>query len=121
MRHKQIGLDSSIFIYQVEGNPKYVPLTDLVFDWLEHPDSRASTSTITMCELLTQPYRFSDAERVEAFYEMVGTYPNLQWIAPDLGAADTAAKLRANYRLRTADAFQAACAIHAQSSGFITN
>lgn len=42
-------------------------------------------------------------------------------IAPDLEAGDIAARLRATYKLRTPDALQAATAIVAQATGFITN
>jgi len=34
-RHRRIGLDTSIFIYQLEANPRYVALADSVFSWVE--------------------------------------------------------------------------------------
>ena len=74
-----------------------------------------------MTELLVPSYRNKDENRVDAFYGLLSTYPNLQWIAPDLETADLAAKLRAAHRLRTPDALQAAAAIRAQATGFITN
>jgi predicted nucleic acid-binding protein len=120
-RHRRIALDTSVFIYQVEANPRYLPLTDPVFAWLERRDSRAVTSTITMTELLAQPYRDSGQRRVDEFYGLLSTYPNLDWIAPNLEIADMAARLRAVHRLRTPDALQSATAVHAQATGFITN
>jgi predicted nucleic acid-binding protein len=114
-------LDTSVFIYQLEANPKYLPLTDHVFSWLERPDSKAVTSTITMTELLVGPYRGSDEVRVDEFYGLLSTYPNLDWIAPDLGVADLAARIRALHRMRTPDALQAATATHAGATGLITN
>jgi len=42
-------------------------------------------------------------------------------MAPDVEAGDMAARLRAPYKLRTPDARQAATAILAQATGFITN
>jgi len=74
-----------------------------------------------MTELLVPSYRDRDEQRVDAFYGLLSTYPNLQWIAPDLETADLAAKLRAVHRLRTPDALQAATAIRAQATGFVTN
>ncbi len=74
-----------------------------------------------MTELLVPSYRSEDENRVDAFYGLLSTYPNLLWIAPDLEAADLAAKLRARYRLRTPDALQAATAIRAHATGFVTN
>ncbi len=81
----------------------------------------AVTSTVTMTELLVQPYRSSDEEQVDEFYGLLSTYPNLDWIAPDLAIADMAARLRAAHGLRTPDALQAATAIQAQVTGLVTN
>lgn len=120
-RHRRIALDTSIFIYQLEANVRYLALTDSVFSWVERTGHEAVTSTITMTELLVPSYRDKDEHRVDAFYGLLSTYPNLQWIAPDLEAADLAAKLRAMCRLRTPDALQAATALRAQATGFITN
>jgi predicted nucleic acid-binding protein len=74
-----------------------------------------------MAELLVQPYRNADLERVNQYYALLTTYPNLLWIAPDLEIADMAAKFRAEYRLKMPDALQAATAAKAQASGFVTN
>ena len=120
-RHRRIALDTSVFIYQLEAISRYVPLTDPLFIWLQRPDSKAVTSTITMTELLVRPYRDSDQQRVNAFYALLSTYPNLDWIAPDLEIADLAARFRALHRLRTPDAIQAATAAHARVTGFVTN
>jgi predicted nucleic acid-binding protein len=114
-------LDTSVFIYQLEANARYLALTDHIFSWLERPDSKAVTSTITMTELLVQPYRDLDEERVDEFYGLLSTYPHLDWIAPNLEIADLAARLRALHRLRTPDALQAATAVHAQATGLVTN
>ena len=120
-RHRKIALDTSVFIYELEANARYLPLTDLIFSWLEGPDSKAVTSTITMTELLVQPYRDSDEQRVDVFYSLLATYPNLSWIAPNLEIADVAARLRALHLLRTPDALHAATAEHSGATGLITN
>jgi predicted nucleic acid-binding protein len=120
-RHHRIALDTSIFIYQLEANARYVALADTIFSWLERTGHEAVTSTITMTELLVPSYRDKNEQRVDAFYGLLSTYPNLRWIAPDLEAADLAAKLRAQYRLRTPDALQAATAILSRATGLITN
>jgi predicted nucleic acid-binding protein len=74
-----------------------------------------------MTELLVPPYRDSDRRRVHEFYAILSTYPNLEWIAPNLEIADIAARLRALHRLRTPNALQSATAIHAQATGLVTN
>lgn len=120
-RHRRIALDTSVFIYQLEANPRYADLTDHIFTWLERPDRMAVTSTITMTELLVQPYAMKDDQQVDEFYALLSTYPNLAWIAPDLAIADVAARIRAAHRLRTPDALQAATAVQSGVTGLVTN
>ena len=120
-RHRRIGIDTSVFIYELEANPRYIALADEVFSWLDEPRHTAVTSTITMTELLVQPYRDGDEERADRFYGLLATYPNLEWVAPDLEVADIAARIRAEQRLRTPDSLQAATAIRLQATGFVTN
>jgi predicted nucleic acid-binding protein len=120
-RHRRIALDTSILIYQLESNPRYVFHTDQIFSWLERPGSLAVTSTITMTELLVQPFRNSDRRLVGQIYGLLSTLPNLEWIAPSLEIAVLAARMRSLHRMRTPDALQAATAVIALATGLITN
>ena len=120
-QHRRIALDTSIFIYQLEANVRYLALTNHIFSWLEQPGSSSITSTITMTEVLVQPCRALDEQRVDEFFALLSTYPNLEWIAPDLQIADRAAQIRARHRLKTPDALQAATAVQARATGLITN
>ena len=120
-QHRRIALDTSVFIYQLEANARYVALTDPVFSWLERPGSKAVASTLTMMELLVQPYRDADEQRVDEIYGLLSAYPNLDWIGPNLEIVDLAARLRAAHRLRTPDALLAATAAYGGATGFITN
>ncbi len=120
-RHRILALDTSVFIYQFEGNLRYLAFTNPIFDWIEKADSRAVTSTITMTELLTQPYKMQDNKRADQFYGLLLAYPNLSWNPPSLEIADMAARFRAAYGLRTPDALQAATAHYAGATGLITN
>jgi predicted nucleic acid-binding protein len=74
-----------------------------------------------MTELLVQPYRVADQERVDEYYALLSTFPNLTWVAPDLEIADMAARFRAIHHLKTPDALQAATAVHSRATGLITN
>ena len=114
-------MDANVFIYQIERHPKYFPITDAVLAWLERADSSAVTSTVTMTELLVRPYQEADQGRVRAFYGLFSTYPHLAWIPVDLKVADLAARIRAQYRLKTPDALQAASAIFGGATAMVTN
>lgn len=119
--HSRIALDTSVFIYQLQANPKYVGLTDDIFVWLQRPKSQGVTSTITMTELLVQPYRDRNQQQADEIYGLLSTFPNLAWISPSLDIADTAARIRAEYGLRTPDALQVATAIRSSATALITN
>jgi predicted nucleic acid-binding protein len=119
--HKRVAFDTYIFIYQWEANPRYSPLTDLIFSLLEQNDFVAITSTITMTELLVHPYRNHDLLEVNNLVGLLSTYPNLEWKAPHLAIAARAAEIRAQHGLHTPDALQAATAIHANATAFFTN
>ncbi|HEX9724769.1 MAG TPA: PIN domain-containing protein [Vicinamibacteria bacterium] len=120
-RHRKLGLDTSVFIYAVEGNPRYVALVQPILAWIEGRRGQAVTSTVTMLELLVQPYRLSDLNRVNQFYALLASYPHLEWVAPTLTVADRAARLRADHNLKTPDAVQAATALVCNATGFISN
>ena len=120
-RHRRAALDTSIFIYQLQANPRYVELTHHIFSWLERPFASAVSSTVTITELLVQPYRQADESLINSFLSLVPVFPNLTWVAADLDIAVLAAQIRAEHRLRTPDALQAATAIHAQATLLVTN
>ncbi len=120
-RHPRIALDTCVFIYQLESNPRYLALTDHIFTWLEHPEHSGVTSTVTMSELLVHAYRDEDQQLADEFYALLTTYPNLEWVPPSLEIADITARLRAARRIRTPDALQIATAIQCGATGLITN
>lgn len=119
--HSRIALDTSAFIYQLQANQKYVGLTDEIFAWLQRPKSEGVTSTITMTELLVHSYRDHNQQQADEIYGLLSTFPNLAWISPSLEIADTAARIRAQYGLRTPDALQAATAIRSSATALVTN
>ena len=119
-RHRKIGIDTCIFVYWGESSEKYGELVDPIFTWLEGR-GRAVTSTVTMLELLVQPYRLNNIDSVNQLYSLFSTFPNLHWLEPSLDLADRAAHLRGTLHLKTPDALQAATALAAQATGFVSN
>jgi predicted nucleic acid-binding protein len=120
-RHARIGLDTSAFIYHLDGDAMYAPLTSRLFNAVEQRQSSAVTSTISMLELLVRPLRDDNVELVNAIYAIGARYPNLTWLAVTLPIAERAATLRARHRLHTPDAIQIASALEAGCGGFVTN
>ncbi|MEP7365506.1 MAG: type II toxin-antitoxin system VapC family toxin [Acidobacteriota bacterium] len=120
-RHRRIALDTNVFIYQLENDARYVESTTQVFDWIGRDGNSAVASTITMTELLVQPYRLGDEDRVNQLFALATTIPNLSWVAPDLLIADGAARFRARHKLATPDALIAATAVAAGATALVTD
>ncbi|MEK7404651.1 MAG: PIN domain-containing protein [Acidobacteriota bacterium] len=120
-RHGKVGIDTSVFIYFMEAHQRYLTLVEPVFTWLRGTRGGAVTSTLTMLELLLQPYRLQKNDLVDGFYALLTTYPNLEWAEVTLAIADRAAQLRAEFNLKTPDSIQAATALVRQATGFVSN
>jgi len=119
--HRNVFIDTNLFIYFVEKHPRYYTACSQIFKDIEAGHIKASTSTLSLLEILVQPYRQNKDDLILKFYALLTTYPNLTWIPLTLEIADLAARLRAEYNLKTPDSIQAASAIISGSSGFICN
>jgi predicted nucleic acid-binding protein len=88
---------------------------------MEEGRIEALTSTLTLTEILVQPYRLGKEEHVLKFYSLFTTYPHLKWMPLTLSISDLAAKLRAEHNLKTPDAIQMATALSGGATGFVCN
>jgi predicted nucleic acid-binding protein len=120
-RHRRIGIDTAPLIYHLEGDNKYLGVTTALFTRLQGQAVSAVTSTLTLTELLVQPYRMNDPARVSTVLAATVLLRHLEWEPVTLLVADRAAQLRADHGLRTADAIQLATALVAGATGFVTN
>ncbi len=93
----------------------------MIFKDMEAGGIEGSTSTLTLLEILVQPYRMKKEELVLKFYSLFTTYPHLRWIQLSLDISDLAARLRAEHNLKTPDAVQMASAISGGATGFVCN
>jgi len=120
-RHTVIGIDTPVFIYQLERASGYSRATRLLFDLVGRGGIRAFTSVVTITEVTTRPYLLRDAKAAEDYLATLLQMPNLRVIDIGVVIADRAAQLRGRYRLRTPDALQLAACLEAGATGFVTN
>jgi len=118
---QRIGIDTNIFIYFLEGHPRYGAWCTSLFELIERGQNSAVTSTVTLLELLVQPYRDEKDDLAHKIFALTSTYPKLEWVPVTLNLADRAAQLRARYRLSTPDAIQLAAAISQKAVRFYGN
>ena len=118
---ERIGLDTNVFIYFLQHHPRYGAWCTSLFNRIEGGQNPAVTSTITLLELLVQPYRDQKEELAQKIFALTSTYPKLEWAPVTMNVADRAAELRARYRLSTPDAIQLATAIGHNAARFYGN
>jgi predicted nucleic acid-binding protein len=117
-----IGLDTAPLIYFIEGHDRYGPVVRPLFEErIERGLNEAVTSVVSLAEVLVQPLATARPDLVQRYRDLLLEGPHL--FLPDLTPqiAETAADLRARYRLRLPDAFQLATALERNASHFITN
>lgn len=116
-----VGVDSAAIIYAIERHPRYVEAMEAFLTFLAESRVQAVTSTVTLVEVLTRPLRLGDDMLVAEYGAFLGDTRGLA--VRDLSPliAREAARLRADYNLRTPDAVQLGTAIIEGAGFFLTN
>ncbi len=119
--HTTVGLDTSVFIYHVEANPRHLPLTQALFAGVQEGRWTAVTSTITLMELTVRPWQLARPAVAREYEVLLVHFPHLTLLDVTRDVARRAAQLRAEYRLRPADALQIATALVHGATAFVSN
>jgi len=118
---QRLGTDTAPLIYFIEGHPEFGSLVRVVFERAEAGELELFTSTLTLTEVLSHPLEKQADEIAKAYKTILLESPHLHVFDVDVRIAETAAELRARYRLKTPDAIQIAVAIQAGCEAFLTN
>jgi predicted nucleic acid-binding protein len=116
-----VAVDTAPFIYLIEGNPKYLSAIEPFFAALDQGRLHGITSTVTLLEVLVQPFRKNDQELARRYREILLKSRGLTIIPLSAEIAEQAAEIRAHSNLRTADAIQIAVARSQRAASFLTN
>jgi len=119
--HTRLGLDTAVFIYHLEQHPRYFRLTHALLSGVEAGKWTACTSVVTVMELTVRPWQLDQPEVALRYEAALAHFPNLSLIDVTCEVARQAAQLRAAFRLRPADALQAATALVSGVTLWITN
>jgi len=117
-----VFLDASAVIYLLEGEPALQRSTRGILERLraEAGTDWLAVSALSLLECRVQPLRVSDQGRIETF-DRFFSHPGLSIIEIDRQVIEIATGLRAELRLRTPDAIQAASALQAAPNAeFVT-
>ncbi|MGD8589401.1 MAG: PIN domain-containing protein [Chromatiales bacterium] len=120
-KHSRILLDTVALIYFLEGNPRYVQQAEKVFAQIEAGILHGLMANLVFAELLVPFYRTGDPKQATGLVNRLLSFRNLEVIAMNHEISMEAARLRAQYDLRTPDAIHAATAVVSKATGILTN
>lgn len=110
-KNKSVFIDTAPLIYFIEGHSRYqAPLKEL-FSFADNSELAFITSTITLIEVLVKPYMADRADIAMQYQQLLLNSPGIELYDVNSTIAIKAAKLRAEYQLKTPDAIQLATAI----------
>lgn len=116
-----VVLDSATVIYHLEDIQPWSELTQRLFDRLASGELTGSLSSVSVAEILVKPFESRDAEIVERCERFLLAIPNVTVVPVSYDVAREAARIRAEWGLRTPDSMLVATATLAGTDGFITN
>ena len=119
--HKNIALDSCVWIYHLENHPGYAALTRQVLEAVEGGSWRAVSSELTLLEILVRPLQLSLPDVADEYELLLSSFPHLSLDSISRDILLQAAEIRALHGLRTPDAIVVATAIAAGATLLITN
>lgn len=119
--HSTLGLDTPVFIYHVEAHSRYLLLTQSLLSGVQAGRWMAVTSTVTLMELTVRPWQLGRAAVAREYEVLLVHFPHLTLLEVTRDVARRAAQLRAEYRLRSADALQIGTALIHGATAFVTN
>jgi len=118
---KRMYIDTVPLIYYIEEHPDYSEQMKSIITSIDDGTVMAFSSVITLTELLTQPLKLGEHKVEQEYRDILVNNNTYRLIPVSLQIADTAAKLRATYNLRTPDAIHIASALATSCDIFLTN
>ncbi len=117
----RVLLDTVALIYFLEENERYSKSAEKIFSRIESGQLQGVIASLVFAELLVPLYRSGDPQAATGLSNRLRNFRNLEVIPLTTEISMGAARLRADYGLRTPDAIHAATAISTQSTGILTN
>jgi uncharacterized protein len=115
----RIFWDTNLFIYLLERNERFSPLTRELRTKMLTRGDQLLTSTITLGEILIKPTQAGDAERCRRYERAISAAATL--VPFDIKAARYYASIKSSRSVQAHDAVQLSCAASAGVDLFITN
>lgn len=116
-----VALDTAIFIYYIEEDPRFVSLIDPLFREADRGTRELVTSALTLLEVLVVPFRVGNDLLANRYEALLTRSRGIRLVDLSRDQLRAAALLRATTGIKTPDALQLAAAIGSHCQTFLTN
>jgi predicted nucleic acid-binding protein len=116
-----VALDSAVFIYFIEDDPRRAPLVAPLFLEADQGTRELVTSALTMLEVLIVPYRAGNRLLADRYEALLTRSRGIRLVDLTRDQLRAAAQLRATTGIKTPDALQLVAALAAGCRTFLTN
>ena len=116
-----LAIDTAIFIYFIEKNPRFLPLIDPLFRGADDGTRELVTSALTLLEVLVVPLRARNRSLADRYEALLTRSRGIRLVDMTRDQLRAAAQLRATTGFKTPDALQVAAAIGCGCRTFLTN
>jgi predicted nucleic acid-binding protein len=116
-----VAVDTAIFIYFIEENPRFLPAILPLFTQADQGKRELITSALTLLEVLVVPYRAGNRHLAERYEALLTRSRGIRLIELSHDQLRAAAQLRAAGGIKTPDALQVVAAISGGCTTFLTN
>jgi predicted nucleic acid-binding protein len=116
-----IAVDTAVFIYFIEENPRFLPLIAPLFREADQDKRDLVTSALTLLEVLVVPYRAGNRLLAERYEALLTRSRGIRLVEVTREQLRAAAQLRAATGVKTPDALQLVAALGTGCTTFVTN
>lgn len=116
-----VAVDTAIFIYLIEEDPRYLALLVPLFQQADRGKRQLVTSAVTLLEVLVVPYRIGDVQLADRYEAVLTRSRGIRVVDITRDQLRAAAQLRAATGIKTPDALQIAAALATGCQTFLTN
>ncbi len=116
-----IGIDTAIFIYFIEENPRFLAAVAPVFAAADAGKLELVVSGLTLLEVLVVPYRVGNLALAQRYETMLTRSRGVRMVDLTTIHFRLAAQLRAGSNAATPDAIQLALSLSAGCTAYLTN
>ena len=116
-----VAIDTAIFIYFIEEEPRYLPLIVPLFQQADSGKRELVTSAVTLLEVLGVPYRVGRVQLADRYELLLTRSRGIRMVDVTRDQLRAAAQLRAATGMKVPDALQVVAALRADCRTLLTN